>query len=136
MTPPRPTADIPVHKKVWGTELWIANRSFCGKKLVVRAGYRCSIHWHEQKDETFYLAAGRIVMEVDGVPHLMKPGDKLDMPPGVKHRFTALEESELLEFSTHHEEADSYRDSKSEVVPPTEFAALVKRFGHGAPEVH
>jgi len=31
----------------------------------------------------------------------------------MKHRFTGLENSEIMEFSTHHEDEDSYRDELS-----------------------
>ena len=38
---------------------------------------------------------------------------KQHIHPGEKHRFTGLENSEIIEFSTHHIEEDSYRDEAS-----------------------
>ena len=34
--------EIEIHPKVWGEEHWIVNERYCGKKLVLRQGYRCS----------------------------------------------------------------------------------------------
>jgi hypothetical protein len=31
------------------------------------------------------------------------------LPPGLRHRMEADEDSDLFEFSTHHDEADSIR---------------------------
>ena len=45
--------------KGWGYELWIANSPlYCGKKLVFSPNTRCSLHYHEKKDETFYIESG------------------------------------------------------------------------------
>ena len=122
-------SSITVHPKVWGEEHWIVNKEYCGKLLIIHKGYRCSIHYHKKKDETFYLVKGKILMEINGQPRVMKPGDKQYIAPGTKHRFTGLEESELIEFSTHHEEEDSYRDTQSGPVPPEEFTQLINRYG-------
>jgi mannose-6-phosphate isomerase-like protein (cupin superfamily) len=121
--------EIEIHPKVWGEEHWIVNTSYCGKKLVLRQGYRCSVHHHRLKDEVFYLISGRVLMEVDGASRVLCPGMKQHIRPGEKHRFTGLEESEIIEFSTHHVEEDSYRDEPSGRVPEAEFAALRERYG-------
>lgn len=120
--------EIEIHPKVWGEEHWIVNASYCGKKLVLREGYRCSVHYHQVKDEVFYVLSGRVLMEVDGAPRVLQPGMKQHIRPGEKHRFTGLEESEIIEFSTHHLEEDSYRDEPSGRVPEAEFAALRERY--------
>ncbi|MBU0614629.1 MAG: cupin domain-containing protein [Nanoarchaeota archaeon] len=99
--------------KVWGHEEWIVNREYCGKKLVLKKGYRCSMHHHKNKDETFYLVKGKVLLELAGKKQVLKPGDSVLVLPGAKHRFTGLEDSEIIEFSTHHEDSDSYRDEES-----------------------
>jgi quercetin dioxygenase-like cupin family protein len=119
---------IEIHPKAWGEEHWIVNKEYCGKKLVLRKGYRCSIHWHKVKDEVFYVASGLVVMEINGAVFLLKPGMKQHINPGDKHRFTGLTDSEMFEFSTSHFEEDSYRDAPSGAVPDPEFAELQKRF--------
>ena len=49
-------------------------------------------------------------MEANNKKRIMKEGDSIRITPGVKHRFTGLEDSEIIEFSTHHEDSDSYRE--------------------------
>lgn len=114
--------------KVWGEEHWIVNAEYCGKKLVLKKGFRCSIHHHKVKDETFYVISGKVLLESDGKSHLLKPGDSFHILPGCKHRFTGLETSEIIEFSTHHEDSDSYRDSPSGAIPAAEFTEMQKRY--------
>lgn len=112
------------HPKVWGGEYWIVNKEYCGKKLMLNKQYRCSIHHHKVKDETFLVISGKVLMEIGDEKKVMYVGDKQYIPIGVKHRFTGLEDSEIVEFSTHHLENDSYRDVESGKVPDEEFAAL------------
>lgn len=100
-------------KKVWGKEIWIANRDYCGKRLILNKGFRCSMHYHKNKDETFYILKGKVLMEIDNKKQIMLPGDSVLITPNTKHRFTGLEPSEIIEFSTHHEDSDSYRDEVS-----------------------
>jgi mannose-6-phosphate isomerase-like protein (cupin superfamily) len=100
---------VRVVPKVWGEEHWIVNREYCGKKMVLRRGYRCSLHLHRIKDEVFYVISGRILLELGDGERVMGPGDFQHVPPGVEHRFWGLEDAEIIEFSTHHEDEDSYR---------------------------
>jgi mannose-6-phosphate isomerase-like protein (cupin superfamily) len=105
------------HSKVWGSEEWIANtEKYCGKILNLKKGFRCSIHYHKNKDETFYILSGEVLMEVNENAKVMKKGETQRIAPGTKHRFTGLANSKIIEFSTHHEEEDSYRDTQSEKV--------------------
>lgn len=103
--------------KVWGEEHWVVNSDkYCGKKLVLKKGYRCSIHHHKIKDETFYIIKGRVLMELGEnceEKKIMKPGDSIHIKPNLWHRFTGLEDSEIIEFSTKHMEEDSYRKTQS-----------------------
>jgi quercetin dioxygenase-like cupin family protein len=105
--------NIKIVPKVWGEERWIVNRDYCGKLLILKKGFRCSMHHHKIKDETFYINKGKVFMEYDGKKMIMKQGDALLIEPNKPHRFTGLEDSEIMEFSTHHEDSDSYRDEVS-----------------------
>jgi mannose-6-phosphate isomerase len=119
--------------KEWGEEHWIVNGDYCGKKLVLRKGYRCSLHYHKVKDEVFYLIAGRVLLELDGVEHVMVPGDHHHVSPGTPHRFSGLEDSEIIEFSTHHEDDDSHRIEKSGAFDlPRTLARLAKPAGRSS----
>lgn len=120
--------DIEIHPKAWGEEHWIVNKEYCGKKLVLRAGHRCSIHYHKIKDEVFYVTSGLVLMEVGDSVRVLAPGMKQHIGPNQRHRFTGLENSEIFEFSTCHSEEDSYREAPSGVVPADEFRELRRRY--------
>ena len=97
-------------EKAWGSELWIVNNEkYCGKILTLKKGYRCSLHCHKIKDETFYILEGEVLMEVDRMMKKMKPGESVHIMPRVYHRFTGLQDSKIIEISTQHFENDSYR---------------------------
>jgi len=105
-------------EKVWGHEEWIANNDkYCGKKLVIKKGFRCSMHHHKVKEETFYLASGKIFLEAEyegsKIEKVLTPGDVFHVKIGMWHRFTGLEDSALFEFSTFHIDSDSYRRETS-----------------------
>ena len=100
-------------KKLWGEEQWIVNKEYCGKKLILKKNHRCSMHSHKKKDEVFYLQSGKVLLEMDGKSYVMKPGDFVHVQTGLPHRFTGLADSEIMEFSTTHDEADSYRSELS-----------------------
>ena len=100
-------------EKVWGKELWIVNGKYCGKKLMLKRGHRCSMHQHKNKDEVFYLIRGVILMEVDDKKWIMNPEDSVHVPQNTLHRFTGLLNSQIIEFSSHHEDEDSYRNEPS-----------------------
>ena len=101
-------------KKIWGSELWIVNRKdYCGKILNLKRGFRCSLHYHKKKDETFYVARGKVLMEVGKKKWIMKYGDVQHIAPRCIHRFTGLTDAEIFEFSTHHLDSDSYRKESS-----------------------
>ena len=95
--------------KVWGEEHWIVNIDYCGKLLKLKKMHRCSIHHHKKKTETFYIVKGQVLLELQDNAYMMLPGDAIDILPGQDHRFTGMVDSEIMEFSTHHEDEDSYR---------------------------
>ncbi|MBY0353987.1 cupin domain-containing protein [Candidatus Babeliales bacterium] len=104
---------VNVVPKDWGHEEWIVNNAkYCGKKLVFNTGCR-SLHYHKIKEETFYVVSGKVYVElIDGnqkINRVMEPGDTQHIVPGLWHRITALQPSEVMEFSTFHMDEDSYR---------------------------
>jgi quercetin dioxygenase-like cupin family protein len=113
--------DTKIVPKVWGEERWIVNRDYCGKLLILKKGFRCSMHHHKNKDETFYINKGKVLLELEGNKIIMKLGQAQLIKPNQKHRFTGLEDSEIIEFSTHHEDSDSYRGELSGKVDLSEL---------------
>jgi len=101
-------------EKVWGSELWMVNNSlYCGKILSLKKGFRCSLHSHHKKDETFYVISGKVRMEAGNNIRTMVAGDSVHILPMMKHRFTGIENSKIIEISTQHFEDDSYRLEES-----------------------
>lgn len=122
-----------VHRvpKEWGEEQWIVNKEYCGKRLLLKKNRRCSMHFHKTKDEVFYLEKGKVLLEMDGQEYVLAPGEFVHVRAGCKHRFTGIEDSVIFEFSTTHDEEDSYRSEYSGHIDPDRFArqsALIKKF--------
>jgi quercetin dioxygenase-like cupin family protein len=108
--------------KVWGEEIWMANTNlYCGKLLKLNQGKRCSVHYHKNKDETFYVLSGRVLMELwkknNVKTKIMREEEIIRINPKTKHRFSGLEDSIIIEISTHHEDENSYRTEISGEVP-------------------
>jgi mannose-6-phosphate isomerase-like protein (cupin superfamily) len=106
--------------KKWGFEDWIVNTSeFCGKVLFIARGQKTSWHYHEVKDECFYVLKGRLkILLSKGVSKLtdetffiiLQPGESFKLPKGHTHELIAYDgDVTFIEFSTHHEDSDSYR---------------------------
>lgn len=103
--------EVRLYPKVWGAEIWMANtEKYCGKRLKLMKGWRCSLHYHKKKDETFYVESGKVLMNVGDYEGVFETGNIVRIKPKVKHRFSGLENSVIIEISTHHDENDSYRE--------------------------
>ena len=93
-------------EKPWGYELiWAKTERYVGKVLHIDAGHALSLQYHRVKEETLRVSSGRMKLEVEepGGPRReieMKPGDTQHIAPGVIHRMTALETTEVIEVST------------------------------------
>lgn len=119
------------HEKVWGREEWIVNlegAGYCGKKLILNKGYQCSIHYHKEKDEVFYISKGYVLIIIDGKEQLMKPNSRIRIEPGTKHRVIGLTDAEIIEISSHHKEDDSYRDEPSGKVTEDKFREYLQKY--------
>ena len=84
------------------TEFWIANEvegGYCGKFMFLFKGQTCPKHYHDEKLETFFIQKGRVKMEYEGKDIIMEQGDVLLINLEKFHRFTALENSLILEVS-------------------------------------
>lgn len=104
---------IKIVEKVWGEEHWIYNGEYCGKLLILNKDFRCSMHMHKIKHETFYIQEGKVLLELSKKQRILNPGDAVVVPTGEYHRFTGLENSVIIEFSSNHQDEDSYRTEMS-----------------------
>lgn len=111
------TNDYHIARKVWGQEIWIENNpEFCGKFLHFERGGATSMHFHMEKVETMYCFQGSFEIDLvdpttgEGYVITLMPGESLFIPRGQAHRIRGLEAmNDLIEFSTQHEDTDSYR---------------------------
>lgn len=113
----RTAETVEIVPKLWGYEKWLENNDkYCCKLLILHKGYQCSLHYHNEKDEMFYVSKGHVRLETDGKVIYMKEGNFARILPGTKHRFRGIEDSVIIEVSTHHEEEDSHRIEESRKV--------------------
>lgn len=116
------TSLIKIVPKGWGHEKWIVNNNkYCGKLLFFNKDKKCSWHYHKKKEETFYIHSGKLRLlygyddDIELADEIiLRPGDKFEIPRGLRHQMFALEETEMYEFSTTHYEEDSHRVLKGD----------------------
>jgi mannose-6-phosphate isomerase len=91
--------------KPWGYELhWAKTDRYVGKLIHVNRGHALSLQYHNRKDETIYLWAGKLLFEIMENGELtkreMNPGEAVHVTPTKVHRMTAIEDSDVFEVST------------------------------------
>lgn len=74
-------------------------QGYCGKFMFLFAGQTCPMHHHRKKHETFFIVKGIVDMELAGKKYILNQGDRLIVDQFAKHKFTALENSLILESS-------------------------------------
>lgn len=110
--------------KKWGYEIWIENNElYCGKHLHVLPTKWCSVHFHKNKKETFYVISGSLKLQYsDNLNQdawernlakeiILTKGQYFTINTMIAHRFTSAsnEACDFIEISTHHDDNDSYR---------------------------
>lgn len=101
MTDPAARVDKP-----WGHELiWAHTDRYVGKVLVIEAGHRLSLQLHRQKDETILVVGGRMRLHLEDETGTLRseelgPGDHRRVLAGRRHRYEAIERTEVVEVST------------------------------------
>ena len=92
--------------KPWGHELiWARTDRYVGKILHVRAGEALSLQYHRVKDETIMVLTGRLqlVYFAEGESPRSRElalREPFHIPPGLRHRMIAIEDTDVLEVST------------------------------------
>ena len=99
-------APVRTVEKPWGHELiWAHTDRYVGKILHINQGQALSLQYHRHKDETIFVRGGRIRFEhfADGEAARvveLGPGDAFHIPPFLRHRMVAIEDTDILEVST------------------------------------
>ena len=103
-------------QKGWGYELiWATTDDYCGKIMFFnKAGNKTSMHFHKEKDETWFVNSGQFkVRYIDTKDSMLyekdlNEGDVWHNPPLMPHQLVAMaDESSITEVST----ADSFEDN-------------------------
>jgi quercetin dioxygenase-like cupin family protein len=103
-------------EKGWGHELiWATNDRYCGKLMHFNTGARFSMHFHREKEETWYVQSGKFVVKwIDtktAAQHeqLLVEGAVWHNPPCMPHQLVCLQEGTVVEVSTPDSVEDNYR---------------------------
>lgn len=105
-----------IHEKGWGREIWVINNfNYCLKFLEFKKGTSGSMHFHNQKMETWYIESGEIevtfinTQDASQIKHRLVAGQSVHIPVLCPHQVVAIQDSRIIEASTTHHELDSYR---------------------------
>jgi mannose-6-phosphate isomerase-like protein (cupin superfamily) len=107
--------------KGWGSEMIFAtNDKYCGKFLQFNEGAKFSMHFHAEKDETWYVLSGRFTVIVINTANAsqteyeLSAGDTWHNPPLLPHQLVCIEAGTIIEVSTPDSVEDNYRVGKGD----------------------
>jgi mannose-6-phosphate isomerase-like protein (cupin superfamily) len=108
-------------EKGWGSEeIWATNDKYCGKLLKFNKGAKFSMHFHAEKDETWYVLGGEFLVRwidtKDASRHerLLTCGDVWHNPPLMPHQVICYSAGTIIEVSTPDSVEDNYRVEKGD----------------------
>ncbi len=90
------------------TMITVVNRDYCKKLIIVLPGQNHPEQYHKQKEETFYILYGDVILGLDSVEKEYHKGDVIVVEAGVKHIFRSKTGAVIEEISTTHFKDDSY----------------------------
>ncbi len=102
--------------KGWGGEfIFATNDKYCGKLMHFNKDAKFSMHFHHEKDETWYVLSGKFIVrfidtntaKINELP--LNQGDVWHNPPLLPHQLYCLEEGTIIEVSTPDSVEDNYR---------------------------
>ena len=103
-------------EKGWGSEsIWATNDKYCGKLMRFNTGARFSMHFHAEKDETWYVLSGKFkvicidTLDAHRFETILDAGDTWHNPPLSPHQLVCLEAGTIVEVSTPDSVEDNYR---------------------------
>lgn len=102
--------------KGWGYELIFAsNELYCGKIMKFNKGAKFSMHFHAEKDETWYILEGKFLLKLIKTDNAevnsmeLHKGDTWRNRPLIIHQLICLEEGSIIEVSTQDKSTDNFR---------------------------
>ena len=86
--------------KVWGTRKRILLTDTCEIDLLhVFDDSFCSTHSHKNKINKFRVLSGKVRIESEYGYTTLNPGEEFEVRPPLKHRFFAIEHSDMIELA-------------------------------------
>ena len=102
--------------KAWGHEdIWCTNDKYCGKFMLFNQGAKFSMHFHAEKDETWYVLRGKFIVKwidtktATTYEKELNVGDTWHNPPLFPHQLICVETGTIIEVSTPDSVEDNYR---------------------------
>ncbi len=103
-------------EKGWGREnIWVTTDKYCGKLLEFKSGKQFSMHFHAEKEETWYVLKGKFIVytintqNAEKLEHFLEEGNVWHNAPLVPHQIVALTDGIIMEVSTPDSVEDNYR---------------------------
>jgi dTDP-4-dehydrorhamnose 3,5-epimerase-like enzyme len=118
---------LPNTKEIWGSKRWEEERGefvqIAYQEAVhhlaafeIREGFSRGNHYHEKKEEIFYVFQGKIkasFIDMDTLQkeeRILEKGDKVRVKPRCGHLFHGLEDTLVIEYSPQvYDKEDSYK---------------------------
>jgi mannose-6-phosphate isomerase-like protein (cupin superfamily) len=108
-------------EKGWGNEyIFATNEKYCGKFLNFHQNAKFSMHFHAEKDETWFVLKGKfLVRYIDTTNAEIKEitlneNDVWRNKPLMPHQVVCLEQGTIIEVSTPDSVEDNYRVLKGD----------------------
>lgn len=103
-------------EKGWGYEdIWVTNDKYCSKFMHFNKGAKFSMHFHKEKEETWYVMSGEFEIrwvdtsDASYNTTILKSGDVWHNEPLIPHQVVCYKEGTILEVSTPDSVEDNYR---------------------------
>ena len=108
-------------EKKWGYELiWVTNDKYCGKLMNFKQGAQFSMHFHAEKEESWYVLSGKFIVKVidtttaDVKEYELNEGDTWHNKPLSPHQLICIEAGTVIEVSMPDSVKDNYRVGKGD----------------------
>jgi hypothetical protein len=102
--------------KGWGSEfIWATNDKYCGKFMHFNDGAKFSMHFHKDKEETWYVQSGKFIVRWINTDtaqlqeQQLQDGSVWHNPPCSPHQLECIEAGTIIEVSTPDSVEDNYR---------------------------
>ena len=108
-------------EKGWGHEfIFATNEKYCGKILKFNKGAKFSMHFHAEKDETWFVLEGKFIVKFIDTKTATENETELNVNdvwrnlPLFPHQVICIEAGVIIEVSTPDSVEDNYRVAKGD----------------------